>query len=270
MEEFFDRTGMPDRCKPWAELYHLINADMYETPGDRDLYLDLACRVEGPVLEIAVGTGRVATYLADRGIEVVGIDASDHMLEVCRQNITEFCLGVQGRIVIEKADMRDFNLGRKFKLAIIPFSAFQVLLCQKDQNKTLQCIRKHLKKRGVLVIDVFDPRYDLCSLSNGFVPKVFPPMVHPTTRRTWDLRIASRKNIPERQAFQEEWIFTELDESGNEVSRQADTLEMRWASRFEMELLLLRNGFDVLYLWGDYQKNPCGYGNRQVWVLQKR
>ena len=61
-------------------LARLYDLDLAEDPGDLDLYLALAGRTGGPVLELAVGTGRIAVPLAASGIDVTGVDTDPAML----------------------------------------------------------------------------------------------------------------------------------------------------------------------------------------------
>ena len=66
-------------------LARLYDLDLAEDPGDLDLYLALAGRTGGPVLELAVGTGRIAVPLAASGIDVTGVDTDPAMLARARR-----------------------------------------------------------------------------------------------------------------------------------------------------------------------------------------
>ena len=66
------------RARALARLYDL---DLVEDPGDLDLYLALAARTGGPILEIAAGTGRIAVPLAAAGHEVSAVDLDPAMIE---------------------------------------------------------------------------------------------------------------------------------------------------------------------------------------------
>jgi len=65
-----------------AELYDPWSRSVTEDVG---FYVEEARRVGGPVVELAVGTGRIAVPTAVEGIRVIGVDSSPGMLEVCRQ-----------------------------------------------------------------------------------------------------------------------------------------------------------------------------------------
>jgi 2-polyprenyl-3-methyl-5-hydroxy-6-metoxy-1,4-benzoquinol methylase len=63
-----------------AALARLYDLDLSEDPGDIELYLALAARTGGPILEIAAGSGRVAVPLAVAGYEVTAVDIDAAML----------------------------------------------------------------------------------------------------------------------------------------------------------------------------------------------
>src|SRR2546426_10124541 len=69
----------PDRVARFSDnvgpaLARLYDLDLVEEPGDLELYLALARRAEGPVLELGVGTGRLAVPLTEAGYRVTGGD----------------------------------------------------------------------------------------------------------------------------------------------------------------------------------------------------
>lgn len=253
---------------PMADLYDEIFPGPLQWGDDRELYLALAREYGDPVLELAVGTGRVARYLAERGIRVVGLDASLHMLERAHDHVAHLAPEERRNITLEHRDMRSFNLGKEFPLVIIPFTAFQHLLTIEDQKRTLWCIHQHLGPNGRLVIDLFNPRLEWLTPDAGRQLTV-NEVRHPITGRNWKIFIDSHQNFPHEQIFHEEWRFVELDENGRVTSEYYWRLTLRWLYRFEMQHLLERCGFEVMALWGDYQRDECGYGRRQIWLARK-
>jgi ubiquinone/menaquinone biosynthesis C-methylase UbiE len=124
--------------------------------GDAAFYEDLAHRAGGEVLEIDVGTGRVAMQLVAAGLRVTGLDASAAMLAIAAEKAA--ATGMADRLTLACADMRSFTLAdRTFGVVIVPFRAFQLLLTPEDQFATLSCIGRHLRPGGVLVVHLFDP-----------------------------------------------------------------------------------------------------------------
>lgn len=141
----------------WADVYDLIYAN---NKPDISFYLEYANKKGSPILEIACGTGRVLIPLAEAGYEVWGIDSSPSMIAKAQNKVSSLPENVKKRIRLINADMRDFELDTKYRLILIPFSSILLLLTAEDQIKTLKNINECLTKDGVLIIDIFTPRYD--------------------------------------------------------------------------------------------------------------
>ena len=255
--------------KPMVDLYDALYTGPLVWGDDRKLYHELAKEFGGPVLELAVGTGRVTRYLAEQGAEVVGLEISPRMLEQARQNIAKLPDEVQQRITLVQGDMREFELGKQFPLIIIPFSAFQHVLTLEEQLRTFQCIRRHLTEGGRFAVDLFDPRLELCvPRAAGWRGSRGEP-VHPETGRKWRIFVDSRENLVEQQMIHEDWRLVELTPDGQALSQYSWRLTLRWTYRFEAQHLFERSGFTGVNLWGDYQRGPFTYAQRQVWLVKK-
>jgi SAM-dependent methyltransferase len=99
----------------FAPVYDALASTMTE---DVDFYVSLAAEAEGPVVELAVGTGRVAVPVAARtGRRVIGIDVSPAMLEVAGRRAVD--AGVE--LDLRLGDMRSFELNESSDLVICPF-----------------------------------------------------------------------------------------------------------------------------------------------------
>ncbi|MGI9504343.1 MAG: class I SAM-dependent methyltransferase, partial [Geminicoccaceae bacterium] len=92
--------------------------------GDVAFYLDCAERFGSPVLELGVGTGRIACALAKAGHKVVGLDRSKGMLDTARKKSEAQVDAVQKKLDLIEADITTFALHKEFPLALIPFSTF--------------------------------------------------------------------------------------------------------------------------------------------------
>jgi SAM-dependent methyltransferase len=133
--------------------------------SDVAFYTRLARASGGPVLEIGIGTGRIALPIARSGISVVGIDRSEEMLAALETKVHREKLA--RRVRAERADMRDFDLGRKFPLVIVPFRAFLHNLTTADQIACLEACRRHLARGGELVLNVFHPSLAYMAANTG-------------------------------------------------------------------------------------------------------
>src|SRR5712692_9697906 len=102
---------------PWGDAQLAGLYDAFAFDGDLPFYLELARGQGQRVLEVACGSGRVLVPLARAGFDVVGIDASPHMLVLAR---TKLDTQPNGDVLLVQADMRDFRLATtNFDLAIL-------------------------------------------------------------------------------------------------------------------------------------------------------
>jgi SAM-dependent methyltransferase len=249
---------------PGVDLYDLRISGKYAgspIDGDVEFFLRQARRTGGPVLELAVGTGRVAEPLAREGFEVVGLDLSPHMLAMARSK------AIPG-LTLVRGDMTRFDLGRKFRLILVPFRSFHHLLTPREQRNCLECVRRHLAPGGRFIVDLFDPRIEFCLPGGDQSPTSRGRVRHPQTGNWIRIHVENRRNDPHTQTFSEQWIHEELDARGRPVRRWKDDLSLRWTYRFEMEYLLRLSGFDPIACYGDFRGGRQKYGAEQIWVCQ--
>lgn len=97
----------------------------YPTRQDVPFYVEAARESGGPVLELGCGTGRVLIPTARAGIETVGFDLSAGMLEACQRRLRAEPPELRDRVSLHRGDMRNFDLGRTFRLVTIPFRPFR-------------------------------------------------------------------------------------------------------------------------------------------------
>ncbi len=247
--------------------------DSYSTglDGDEAFYVEEAKKADGPVLEIACGTGRIMIPIAVSGVSIVGLDRAPAMLEVARRKIAALPDKTRRRMQIVEGDMRTFSLERRFPLAIIPYRAFLHLMTADDQRRALACIREHLTDGGRLVFNVFDPSIELIAAY------MRPPrgtlnhlgsFTHPETGRRVMVS-DTRRYDPLEQTLEEHRFFEEVDDEGRVLSKTTTPLNLRYVHRFEMQHLLERCGYEVEALYGDFSRGPFRHGNEQVWVARR-
>ncbi|MBA3778057.1 MAG: hypothetical protein H0X16_01885 [Chloroflexi bacterium] len=166
--------------------------------------------------------------------------------------------------------MCSFTLQGRFRLAVIPFRSFQVLLDPEAQRSCLHSIRAHLRPGGILALQLFDPRLESMVPGEGPAPNPDRGTVpNPDTGNDVTIRVLRRQTDPLRQVFEEEWEFTERGPDGTVVRRENETLAMRWTYRHEIRYLLELCGFEVVAEYADFQGAPPAYGREQVWVARR-
>jgi ubiquinone/menaquinone biosynthesis C-methylase UbiE len=257
--------------KRMAELYDVSVPDWL---GEIEFYRALATEAmqEGQaVLEVASGTGRVAIRLAQEGVRVVGLDLSPAMLDVAREKS-----GGLPSLRWVQGDMRSFDLGEAFGLAIIPGHAFQNLLTPEDQVACLACIKEHLVPGGTLVVHLDHPTGgNLAWLGavSGEKKGVFErtqEVRHPGTGRLIQVSRAWSYEASTQMASVVT-VWEETDADGKVVDYwQRGPIALHCVFRFEMEHLLARVGLTVEGLYGDFLQGGLEDDSTEmVWVARR-
>src|SRR6476469_1720161 len=129
-----------------AELYDPWSASVVEDVG---FYLEEARRAGGPVVELGVGTGRIAVPIAADGIRVIGVDSSRGMLEVCARRAALAGVSVDLRLGDERVPP-----------VICPFRSMLHMHTDEDRRRALAAVETLLRPDGRFVFDVFTPGAD--------------------------------------------------------------------------------------------------------------
>jgi SAM-dependent methyltransferase len=147
-----------ERAQRLARYYDL---DFLDIAYDAELYQQLAHESGGPVLELGIGTGRLAVPLALAGHEVVGIDSDPAMLERARrtwENVRE--AAPQDRLTVHEGDFHHYRSGRRFGLALIAVNTFLVAEDDEARLAILATMREHLREGGIAVVEIGTPDED--------------------------------------------------------------------------------------------------------------
>ena len=230
------------------ELFDLDYGDFAE---DLPFYENLGRRCEGPILELGVGTGRVAIPLARAGFGVWGIDASDEMLARagCKAEPA-----LAERLHLLPGDMRDFELGRTFDLLFAGLGTFHHLLTREDQLACLACVRRHLAPGGLFVCDL-RPWWHEDWEEGTSVPFLHDwTRVLPSTGETV-MKFRSVRSDRAQQVQHVTLIHDRLAPDGS-VQRTATDVDLRFTTRYEMVGLLEASGLELDQLYGDFDLTP--------------
>jgi SAM-dependent methyltransferase len=249
-------------------IYDAMHAE--DIPGGDDIAFvrSLAEQTGGPVLELGCGSGRVAIPLAEAGFDVVGVDRSIGMLARARARADAAGPEVAGRLRLIEGDMTATRAGDGFGLAFAAFRVFMSILEPDEQLQAIRLLHDELRPDGLLVIDVFDPRYDLIGPGVGPWRPDIGTFANPDSGRPVRVTTLDRLNDPVRQRFTEHWEFAELDELGHAIRSEVEALTLRWTFRHEMRHLLARAGFDPVAEYSDYARSAPAYGKEQIWVAR--
>lgn len=139
-----------------ADFYDAWYRERLPTSAAVDLLEDLAG--EGPVLELGVGTGRLALELARKGHVVHGIDISRSMLNHLEQKQAKSPVGAS-RVSTVLGDITDFDLKARFQLIYCVFNTFLQLASAETQERCLEACTRHLLPGGAVVLEVELPDF---------------------------------------------------------------------------------------------------------------
>lgn len=248
-----------------AEYY-----DLGMEPLSRDdipFYLDYASKMEGDILELACGTGRVAIPLAEAGHEVWALDFSKEMLAQFHVKLKERPQDCQDRINLLHFDMASFSINRKFSLIILAFRSFQSLTEEKDQLSCLENVRRHLADDGSFIINVFKPfePLDESWVSDEQVNlETDDPRTGAHIRRTDARRKIDLKN----QIIYPDLIYYVTHPDGTE-ERLVESLVLKYYFEDQIRDLLLKAGFTIKEEMGYYDGRPINQGPELIFVCGK-
>jgi SAM-dependent methyltransferase len=145
---------------PAAALARLYDLDLAEDPGDIELYRALARRTGGPIVELAVGSGRIALPLVADGHHVVGVDDDPAMLDRARARTAEASSErldlVETDLVAAPGNTTVVAAG-PFRLAILGLNSILLLAAGDRQRAALVAMASLLAPGGVAVVDAWQP-----------------------------------------------------------------------------------------------------------------
>jgi SAM-dependent methyltransferase len=233
-----------------AEYYDSFHSNRRE---DVEFWSNVARRIGGPVLEIGCGTGRVGLEIARSGIDIYGIDQSEAILDVFRAKLTAEPKDVRQRVRLHLGDMRTFELGQQFSLALMPFRPLQHMLTLEDQIAAFQSARRHVKAGGILGFDVFFPNFSLFNEPDGVEKpeREWLDREGRTIRRSFLRHRVDKVN----QVIYASFIFRTY--AGTElISEETSPLEMSYYTYPHLQLLLKLAHFEAFEEYGSFAQAP--------------
>jgi SAM-dependent methyltransferase len=223
-----------------AELYDPWSASVVEDVG---FYLEEARRSGGPVVELGVGTGRIAIPLAADGIRVIGVDSSRAMLDVCARRAA--LAGVE--LDLRVGDLREPPVRERVPLVICPFRSLLHMDTDDDRRRVLAAVQKLLRPGGRFVFDVFTPgTEDIAQTQDRWLER--EPGIFELAR--WD-EVARTLTLTVRGPDGE------------------TTMALAWLSPEEWRALLEDAGFEVEACYGWFDRKPFTGGDDSVWIARR-
>lgn len=250
-------------------LARLYDVDLIEDPGDLDLYLAIAARSGGPVLELAVGSGRLAIPLAAAGHDVTGIDVDAAMLARARRRAEVAGAAVVARLDFVEADLTELDLpaAGTFRLAFIGLNSLFLLATRDAQRAAFRTIARHLAPGGLAVADVWLPDADDLARFDGRLVLEYDRPDPETGRRVTKTASAlhdASTGIVTLTAIYEEGV------DGEPPIRWIRRDTLRLVSADELADFARAAGLTVETVGGDYDLGPLGGGSDRAVLVARR
>jgi len=220
-----------------ARLYDPWSASVQE---DVPFYLEEARRSGDPVVELGVGTGRIAIPISAAGIRVIGVDSSPGMLDVCRERAALAGVTLDLRL----GDLRDPPVDERAPLVTCPFRSLLHMRTDDDRRRALRAVRRLLADGGRFVFDVFAPGVDDIEETHARWIEREPGIWE---RADWD---AEARTL----------TLSVRDANSN------STMELAWLEPDEWRALLAEEGFNVTAMYGWFDRTPYFGGEDVIFV----
>jgi SAM-dependent methyltransferase len=247
-------TALFDR---FARFY---DEDYRHYNDDVDAIVHLAQEMDGPVLELGCGTGRLLLPLAVTGLPVTGVDISPALLERARAKLATVPQGDQ--ITLVQADLRHLELPqRDFAFVFCTSNTLMHLADAADQLVVLERAAALMRPGGLLLIDLFHPDITRLVEVHGVMELADQwTRADGTEVIKWSVRTLDLAEQLQETLF----VYEEIAVDGT-VRRTRCPFTLRFLWRNEAELMLRLAGLQVEAVWGDFEGTP--YDNQSEHLI---
>jgi SAM-dependent methyltransferase len=229
----------------YDEIAHIYDPWSRSVTEDVEFYVDHALASGGPVVELAVGTGRIAIPIAAAGVRVIGVDASPEMLEVARRSAA--AAGVAELVDLRVGDLREPPVAERVPLVICPFRSLLHMETEDEKLRALRAAESLLEPGARFVFDVFAPSREDIEETNG----------------RW---LEREPGIWERADWDEATRTLSLSVRSGDVTT---SFGLHWLSAPEWLGLLDEAGLEVEALYGWFDRRPYDGEEDLVFVTRR-
>jgi SAM-dependent methyltransferase len=240
-----------------GKVYDLLYPGSAAGPA---FWLELAQTYGGPVLEIMSGTGFIAIPLALAGHDVTGVELAEPMLTEAERKSQ--AAGVH--ITWVRGDARSFDLGRQFKLILLPSNSICHLLRRQDLEACLATVARHLRPDGRFALNVFVPSLSLL-IGSPDEEQEFGSYTDPDSGEQVVMTHRSRYDADTQIKHNQL-----LRRVGNGPIEQDGELAMRIYFPQELDALLWYNGFAIEHKYGEDHRPFDARSAMQYYILKLR
>lgn len=265
-------TDLPRDDATAQALARLYDVDLQEDPGDLDLYLALAARTGGPVLELAAGTGRVAVALASAGFEVTAVDIDPAMLSRLRKRLETLAAhdaAAAKRVSVVRADLVGLELEGepRFGLVFVALNSLLQLESRAAQRAAFVTMARHLADGGVAAVDVWLPSGHELARYDGRTGVDYV-RADPETGLLVVKTVAARHN-PAQETVELTAVYEE-GEQGKPARRWVRQDLLRLVGAEDLAEMALAAGLEIESMAGTYELDPLADHDDRVILIARR
>ena len=227
-------------------IAHIYDPWSRSVTEDVDFYVEQALASGGPVVELAVGTGRIAVPIARAGVAVIGVDSSPGMLAVAREAAE--AAGVLRLVDFRIGDLAEPPVAERVPLVICPFRSLLHMQSEDAKLRALRAAHGLLETGGAFVFDVFAPSREDIAETHG----------------RW---------LEREPGIEEHAVWDEASRTLELSVRSADaraTFQLHWLSAPEWLRLVDEAGFEVEQLYGWFDLRPFADEEDMIFVCRRR
>jgi len=256
-----------------AAIARMYDLDLSEDPGDVDLFRALARRTGGPIVELAVGTGRIAVPMAEDGHQIVGVDIDRAMLDRARARIAGAGPTIAERVRLVEADLVDADRneavasGGPYPLAMLGLNSILLLATVAGQRAAVATMARLLAPGGLAVVDAWQPSPADLVAFDGRISLEWLRTEPDTGRQVTKKLAAWYEHL--RRLVTLTTIFEE-GTPGEPPSRWVRQDVLRLISGDELVALAEAAGLEVEQLAGDYGLGPLEPGSERVVLVARK
>ena len=228
-------TGVSD-YDSWAPIYDGWASDMTE---DVPYYVDLAREADGPIVELMVGSGRVAIEVVRAtGKPLLGIDSSPAMLEVAR--LRSAGLPLELRL----GDVRDLELDEPAALVYVPYRSLLHLRGWHEKRRVFERVAASLRPGGRFAFNAFAFSHRVAAQLDG--------------------------QTMERDGIVTTLRYAPADNRVDIERGDGATIRLWWATKSEWEGLIDVAGLEIEALYGWFDKRPLEDDSPELVFVTRR
>ncbi|CAB3677438.1 hypothetical protein LMG26685_04093 [Achromobacter mucicolens] len=221
-------------------IYHL-DKPIGHSFGDLEFYRQRLTGCDGPILEPAVGNGRILIPLLEMGFAIEGFDASQDMLQHCRQECRKRDLAA----TLTCQTFEQFSYDRRFAAIIMPAGSFQLITETASAVAVLKRFWEHLQPGGRLILDI-DP-------IESVISEAMPARRWPVEGGDLLTMTSHRAEIDYVKQTTLSHLHYEHWRDGALLVSELDLFHLRWWGVDELTFALREAGFADVVVSGDYQ-----------------